>query len=76
MIRNFTSVTKLYGMDNNVEAYVIVENGKTSYIPLDEANTDYQAIQTWIAAGGIVIDNAPSGTEADGGTVIDNGGGE
>jgi hypothetical protein len=47
MVRNFTSVTKLYGMDNNVEAYVIVENGKTSYVPLDEANTDYQAIQEW-----------------------------
>ena len=30
-------------------------------VPLDEANSDYQAIQTWIA---------------DGGTVIDNGGGE
>ena len=30
-------------------------------VPLDEANTDYQAIQKWIA---------------DGGTVIDNGGGE
>ena len=31
------------------------------FVPLDEANTDYQAIQEWIA---------------DGGTVIDNGGGE
>jgi len=37
-----------------------------------KANSDYQAIQEWIAAGGIVIDNAPSGTEADGGVVIDN----
>ena len=59
MIKNFTSVTKLYGMDNNVEAYVIVENGKTSFVPLDEANTDYQAIQEWIADGGTVIDNPP-----------------
>jgi hypothetical protein len=31
------------------------------FVPLDEANTDYQAIQEWIA---------------DGETVIDNGGGE
>jgi len=31
------------------------------FVPLDEANKDYQAIQEWIA---------------DGGTVIDNGGGE
>ena len=26
-------------------------------ILLDEANTDYQAIQEWIAEGGVVIDN-------------------
>jgi len=59
MIRNFTSVTKLYDMNNNVEAYVIVENGKTSFVPLDEANTDYQAIQEWISEGNTVIDNPP-----------------
>ena len=40
---------------------VVYENGITSFVPLDEANTDYQAIKEWIA---------------DGGTVIDNGGGE
>ena len=40
---------------------VVYENGITSFVPHDEANTDYQAIQEWIA---------------DGGTVIDNGGGE
>ena len=28
-------------------------------VPLDEANTDYQAIQEWIAEGGVVIDNPP-----------------
>ena len=28
-------------------------------IPFDEANTDYQAIQQWIADGGTVIDNPP-----------------
>ena len=60
MIRNFTSVTKIY-LDNTFINYKIVENGTTSFVPLDEANTDYQEIQTWIA---------------DGGTVIDNGGGE
>ena len=26
-------------------------------VPLDTANTDYQAIQKWIAEGGVVIDN-------------------
>ena len=60
MIKNFTTVTKTYD-DNGFNGYQIVYNDKTSYVPLDEANTDYQAIQEWIA---------------DGGTVIDNGGGE
>jgi hypothetical protein len=49
--------------------YSIINNEFTSYnvtyknsdieksVPLDEANTDYQAIQEWIAEGGVVIDN-------------------
>ena len=31
----------------------------TSFVPLDEANTDYQAIQEWISEGNTVIDNPP-----------------
>jgi hypothetical protein len=27
------------------------------YVPLDPANSDYQAIQEWIKEGGTVIDN-------------------
>ena len=30
-------------------------------VPLNPANTDYQAIQEWIAAGNTVIDNPPEG---------------
>ena len=60
MNRNFTSVTKHY-FQGEFENYIVVENNKTFHVPHDEANTDYQAIQQWIA---------------DGGTVIDNGGGE
>jgi len=56
MIRNFTSVTKQYDLENNLEAYVIVENNITSTVPIDSANTDYQAIQEWIADGNSVID--------------------
>ena len=71
------TVEKKYNDNNEFVAYkMTLSDGKVWSVPLDEANTDYQAIQEWIAAGGIVIDNAPSGTEADGGTVIDNGGGE
>ena len=60
-VRNFTSVTKFYDPENATElmCYIVVENGKTSNVPLDEANTDYQAIQEWIANGGTVIDNSP-----------------
>jgi len=42
-------------------AYKMVKDGVEIFVPLDESNTDYQEIQQWIA---------------DGGTVIDNGGGE
>ena len=58
-----STVEKIYEyLENNFVGYKLtLSNGKIMQVPLDEANTDYQAIQTWIA---------------DGGTVIDNGGGE
>jgi hypothetical protein len=43
---NFVSYTITY-VDSNIQLSV----------PLDEANTDYQAIQEWIAEGNTVIDN-------------------
>ena len=57
------TVTKNYDSTTNefCSYQVTYSDGTTWCIPLDEANTDYQAIQQWIA---------------DGGTVIDNGGGE
>jgi hypothetical protein len=42
---------------NFVSYQVTYENGKIWSVPLDEANKDYQAIQEWIADGGVVIDN-------------------
>ena len=57
MIRNFTSATKHYDKSNTFNAYIIVENNITSFVPLDETNTDYQAIQQWISEGNTVIDN-------------------
>ena len=60
-----TSVEKHYvtDLDNNVEftnTYkVTYSNDVVSFIPLKEANTDYQAIQEWIAEGNTVIDNPP-----------------
>jgi hypothetical protein len=55
-----TSVKKIYSYGEH-SAYEITKNDTIMFVPNNEANTDYQAIQTWIA---------------DGGTVIDNGGGE
>jgi len=59
-------ITNVYNikddLTNEIVGYkMVLNNGKEYGVPLDEANTDYQAIQEWIA---------------DGGTVIDNGGGE
>ena len=57
---NINIVTKHY--DNNVFNFYEVSlntDSKVYIVPLDEANTDYQAIQQWIADGGTVIDNPP-----------------
>jgi hypothetical protein len=48
---NFTSVTKSY-YQNTFIGYKIIKNDITSDVPLDEANTDYQAIQEWAAIEG------------------------
>ena len=54
-----STVEKTY-IDGNFENYrVTFQNGKISNVPLDPENTDYQAIQQWIADGGTVIDNPP-----------------
>ncbi len=36
---------------------VTLENDNIIYVPNDEANKDYQAIQQWISDGNTVIDN-------------------
>ena len=57
-----TQVEIIYcNVKNTKDMYKMTRDGIIYFVPLDEANTDYQAIQEWIA---------------DGGTVIDNGGGE
>ena len=54
------TVEKIYNWENNFINYkVTYVDGKISSVPLDEANTDYQAIQEWIAEGNSVIDNPP-----------------
>jgi hypothetical protein len=55
------TVTKQYSLvDKKFSSYLIqYENGTKVSVPLDESNTDYQAIQEWIADGNTVIDNKP-----------------
>ena len=55
MINN---VEKMYNTEGVVGTYKVTkQDGTILFVPLDEANTDYQAIQEWIANGGQVIDN-------------------
>jgi len=53
-----STVTKNYFLGEFVSYQVTYENGKEWSVPLDEANTDYQAIQEWVAIeGNEIIDN-------------------
>jgi hypothetical protein len=56
---NIVSVTKNYDdiNVNNFNFKVIFNTDKICFVPLDPANSDYQAIQEWIAEGNTVIDN-------------------
>ena len=56
------TVEKIYDLDDSSKATcykVTYSNDVVSFVPLNEANTDYQAIQEWIAEGNTVIDNPP-----------------
>ena len=57
-----SSVEKQY-VDNEFTNYkMTLIDGKVWSVPLNEANTDYQAIQEWISEGNTVIDNPPEET--------------
>jgi hypothetical protein len=52
------TVEKTYNLQNQFNGYkMTLDNGTFTFVPLDPANSDYQAIQEWIAAGNTVIDN-------------------
>ena len=56
-------IEKIYdGITRKFNCYKIAYEGSNilTFVPLDTANTDYQAIQKWIAEGGEVIDNPPT----------------
>ena len=57
------TVTKVYDkLDNSVFiGYRVTnsQNNQVTFVPNSVNNTDYQAIQKWIAEGNTVIDNPP-----------------
>ena len=56
------TITKNYYNGNFVSYTITYQNSDMiKSVPLNPANTDYQAIQEWIAAGNTVIDNPPEG---------------
>jgi len=56
-MQNFSEVEKEY-FEGNFNNYVItLTDGTKLYVPLEEGNRDYDAIQQWIADGNTVIDN-------------------
>jgi hypothetical protein len=58
-MQNYNTVEKQYNEDGTIfkNYKVTLIDGSHFYVPLDEANSDYQAIQEWIAEGNTVIDN-------------------
>jgi hypothetical protein len=52
------TITKNY-VDGKFVSYQVtyIDSNMVKSVPLDTANTDYQAIQEWIKEGGEVIDN-------------------
>jgi hypothetical protein len=52
------TITKNYFLGKFVSYQITyVDSNMVKSVPLDEANTDYQDIQKWIAEGNTVIDN-------------------
>ena len=52
------TVEKIYFENQFISYKMTLTNGKIWSVPLDEANTDYQAIQEWAKVeGNNIIDN-------------------
>ena len=68
-----TKVEKTYDVLNEHNGFkMTLSDGKEWFIPLDEENTDYQAIQEWAAIEGNNIGNGTLNVIPE----DDNGGGE
>jgi len=51
------TVEKIYSNNVFTSYKIIFEDGRIYSVPLDQDNTDYEAIQQWISEGNPVIDN-------------------
>jgi len=52
-----TKVEIIYcNIKNTKDMYKMTKDGVTSFVPLNEANTDYQEILEWVAAGNTITD--------------------
>ena len=59
MINTVEKIYSIYTGEHISYSVTYINSNLTASVPLDEANTDYQEIQQWIADGGTVIDNPP-----------------
>jgi hypothetical protein len=46
------TVEKIYSVSEFISYKMTLTNGQVWFVPLDEKNTDYQAIQEWAAIDG------------------------
>jgi len=54
-IANITAVKKVE-LNSELVGYLLTDNGITMHVPLDTDNTDYQAVQAWVAAGNTIAE--------------------
>ena len=59
-----TQVEIIYcNIKNTKDMYKMTRDGITSFVPLDEANIDYQEIQQWISEGNTPLPADDNGGE-------------
>ena len=60
-VENIDSVKKYNGYDDTLQGYKVIckdSSSRVYLVPLEAANTDYQAIQEWVAKDGNTIAEA------------------
>lgn len=55
---NITSAKYQNNLEGEAVYIIVVDNGVTRFVPLDQANTDYDEIMRQVAAGTLTIADA------------------